>query len=166
VDASHINMEGQIAAVEEVLDELEAGDKPQLMVFNKLDRLVDNEEALARLHEFMQDYPFAVAISAEQATGLDDLLTSLDRLLRERMVPVDLLIPYDQGELVALAHSHGFVESEEYTEHGTHLLGRLPVDLAGRYRAYWSQYRESPPNESVSNHPSSPTQSPEEVEHE
>ena len=143
VDASHPNMEGHIAAVEEVLEELDAGEKPQLMVFNKLDRLAGDPEAVAQIQDVMRDYPYAVAISAARHIGLDDLRATLDQLLRERMIPVDLTIPYSQGELVALAHTHGFVESEEYTAQGTHLRGRLPVDLAGRYRAYWTN-RQAP----------------------
>ena len=54
------------------------------------------------------------------------------------MPRVDVLIPYDHGELVALMHEHGVVESEEHTELGTHLVGRLPTELAGRYAYYWS----------------------------
>jgi hypothetical protein len=61
----------------------------------------------------------------------------LDMLLRERMVPMDLLIPYTHGDLVNLAHTHGFIEEVEHLENGTHLRGRIPLELAGRYRGYW-----------------------------
>ena len=44
-----------------------------------------------------------------------------------------------RGELVSLMHEHGVVEHEEHTEHGTHLQGRLPVELAGRFARYWVQ---------------------------
>jgi GTP-binding protein HflX len=50
-----------------------------------------------------------------------------------------VLIPYQRGDLVALMHEHGVVEHEEHTEHGTHLQGRLPVELAGRFAHFWAR---------------------------
>jgi GTPase len=137
VDASHPNDEGHIAAVDEVLEELGAGSKPQLLAFNKIDRIRDDEAAQLELQALMSEYQFAVAISAARDENLDGLLTMLDALLRERMVPMDLLIPYTHGELVSLAHTHGFIEEVEHLESGTHLRGRIPLELAGRYRGFW-----------------------------
>jgi GTP-binding protein HflX len=142
VDAAHPNMDGQIAAVDEVLEELNAGNKPQVMAFNKIDRFGGDPARLAGLHELMGDYPNAVAISATAGTGLDALRATLDDVLAGRMVPIDVLIPYNAGELVALAHTHGFVEHEEHTGTGTHLRGRLPVELAGRYSRYWTNQND------------------------
>jgi hypothetical protein len=34
-------------------------------------------------------------------------------------------------------HEHGVVEHEEHTEHGTHLRGCLPIELAGRFAPFW-----------------------------
>jgi GTPase len=138
VDASHANMDAQVAAVEEVLEDLGAGDKPVLTALNKIDRLDQNDaQARAALDRAAADYSNAVLISARTGAGLPDLLVALDDLLRRQMVPVDLLIPYEKSELVALAHQHGFVESEEHTNSGTHIRGHLPVDLAGRFSGYW-----------------------------
>ena len=137
VDASHPNDEGHIAAVDEVLEELGAGNKPQLVAFNKLDRIANDDEARLDLEALMGEYQYAVALSAQRGENLDGLLTMLDELLRERMVPMDLLIPYAHGELVNLAHTHGFIEEVEHLESGTHLRGRIPLELAGRYRGYW-----------------------------
>jgi GTPase len=137
VDASHPNAEDHIAAVDEVLEELGAGSKPQLMAFNKIDRMLTDAEAIADMRELMAEYPYAVALSAATGQNLDELLATLDKLLRERMVPMDLLIPYAHGELVNLAHTHGFIEDVEHLETGTHLRGRIPLELAGRYAGYW-----------------------------
>lgn len=137
VDASHPNAEGHIAAVDEVLEELEAGSKPQLMAFNKIDRIAKNPEARSELKTLSSEYQYAIALSAARGENLDGLLTMLDKLLRERMVPMDLLIPYAHGELVSLAHTHGFIEEVEHLETGTHLRARIPLELAGRYSAYW-----------------------------
>lgn len=137
VDASHPNAEDHIAAVDEVLEELDAGSKPQLMAFNKLDRITNDDTAQDVLRNLIEEYTYAVALSAATGQNLDQLLTTLDKLLRERMVPVDLLIPYAHGELVNLAHTHGFIEDVEHLETGTHLRGRVPLELAGRYASYW-----------------------------
>lgn len=138
VDSSHVNMDAQVAAVEEVLEDLGAGDKPVLVALNKLDRLDrDDPETRQWLERTLTEYENVVAISAQTQEGLPELLEKIDSLLRSRMVPVDLLIPYEKGELVALAHEHGFVDSEEHTNTGTHLRARLPVDLAGRFSSYW-----------------------------
>jgi GTP-binding protein HflX len=138
VDLSHPNMDEQVAAVEEVLEELGAGDKTVITALNKLDAIDphDAEEA-ERLRMALADSPNAVAISALTGQGLDDLRAMIDDVLRRQMAPMNVLIPYNRGELVALFHEHGFVEQEEHVETGTHLVGRMPVELAGRYVDYW-----------------------------
>ena len=137
VDLSHPNMEEQVAAVEEVLEELGAGSKPVVMAFNKLDRFVDDEASGLRLESLRKEYAQSELISALTGQGVDELLATIDRALKHHMAHVDVLIPYQRGDLVALMHEHGVVEEEEHTEHGTHLLGRLPVELAGRFAQFW-----------------------------
>ena len=147
VDLSHLNMEEQITAVEEVLEELGAGEKTVLVALNKLDRLNMADPVQAQMvQDTLAEYPNAVAISALTGQGIDGLLTAIDRALRHHLMPIDVLIPYAHGELVALMHEHGIVEREEHTEDGTHLVGRLPVELAGRYAAYWRRGEESREN--------------------
>jgi GTP-binding protein HflX len=138
VDVSHANVDEQVAAVEEVLEELGAGERTIVTALNKIDRLnlTDPKDA-ARLERALQAYPNAVAVSALEKRGLIDLLNTVDQTLRRQMAPVDVLIPYAQGDLVALVHEHGFVEQEEHTETGTHIVGHVPVELAGRYTDYW-----------------------------
>ncbi|MEX1021240.1 MAG: GTPase HflX [Litorilinea sp.] len=139
VDASHVNMDAQVAAVEEVLEDLGAGGKTVLTALNKIDRLDRSDPShVTWLEGAVHDYANAVPLSARTGEGVPALLDKLDEILRLQMVPVDLLIPYEKGELVALAHEHGFVENEEHTNTGTHISGRLPVDLAGRFSAYWT----------------------------
>lgn len=138
VDLSHANMDEQVGAVEEVLEELDAGNKTVITALNKVDRVNLNDlEQQQRLEDALATYPNAVAISAQAGTGLDDLHRMIDDVLYAQMAPVNVLIPYDRGELVSFFHQHGFVESEEHTADGTHLTGRMPVELAGRYAGYW-----------------------------
>jgi len=140
VDLSHPNMDEQVGAVEEVLEELEAGDKTVITALNKVDRIDQSDpEEMARIEDALHAYPNAVAVSAETGEGLDDLRKMIDEVLYAQMAPVEVLIPYSHGELVSFFHQYGFVESEDHTAEGTHLIGRMPVQLAGRFADYWLQ---------------------------
>ncbi|MCB0021252.1 MAG: GTPase HflX, partial [Anaerolineales bacterium] len=87
VDASHINADEQVAAVEEVLEELGAGNKPVVTALNKVDLLdLDDPEERHRLEEARQAYPHAVAISARTGAGMDRLLSMIDTVLFQQMV--------------------------------------------------------------------------------
>ncbi|MFZ1755629.1 MAG: GTPase HflX [Caldilineaceae bacterium] len=139
VDISHPNADEQVAAVEEVLEELGAGDKPVVTALNKADLLDrDDPEVQARLAQALEAYPNTVLMSALRGEGVDDLLETVASRLRQAMVPVDLLIPYAQGELVSRFHEYGHVDNEEYTEDGTRMRGRMPVEMAGRFRQYFA----------------------------
>jgi GTP-binding protein HflX len=138
VDLSHPNMDEQVGAVEEVLEELEAGGKTMITALNKVDRIDLTDPAQQeRLADALAAYPNAVVVSAQTGEGLEELRTTLDDVLYAQMAPVDVLIPYAHGELVSFFHKHGFVEAEEHTGDGTHLTGRMPVELAGRFADYW-----------------------------
>lgn len=138
VDISHPNADEQVAAVEEVLEELGAGEKPVVTALNKADLLNrDDPEVQSWLAQAMQSYPTPVLMSALRGEGVDDLLEAVAGRLRREMLPVRLLIPYSHGELVSRFHEFGHVESQEYTENGTRMTGRLPAQIAGQYRRYF-----------------------------
>jgi GTP-binding protein HflX len=130
-------MEEQIAAVEEVLEEIDAGDKQVITALNKVDNLDREGDSVAlRLAEAEAEYPNAVVLSALTGEGIHEFLGRVDEVLRKRMVYVDVLIPYARSELVGLVHEHGYLELEEHNEEGTHLVGWLPVQLAGRMAGF------------------------------
>ena len=137
VDLSHPNMDEQVAAVAEVVEELGAGNKIIVTALNKLDRLtLSNADESELLREALQSYPNAVAISALTGEGLEDLASQIDEVLRKRMAAIDVHIPYTNGEMVALVHEHGFIDLEEHDETGTHLVGRVPKYFESRFAAY------------------------------
>ncbi len=138
VDASHPNADEQVTAVEEVLEELGAGDKPVVTALNKVD-LLDQTDAdvMAWLQAAKAQYPSVVLTSALHKEGMDELLQVIDNRLRQEMVPVHMLIPYANGDLVSLFHQYGHVEHEDYTGEGTMMKGRLPASMAGRFAEYW-----------------------------
>lgn len=130
VDASHPNAGAQIAAVNEVLQELGTSGKPQLIAYNKTDLLPKSEtERLAGL-------PGAVAISAGARIGLDALLARIAVIAAQSGTAITVLIPYDRGEMVKLAHDSAHVLSEDHTPEGTLLTLVSPPEVAGRFRAF------------------------------
>jgi GTP-binding protein HflX len=122
VDAADPDFVGQQVAVQTVLDELGAGDKPRITVYNKLDLLPDDAGA-------PPDSERAVFVSAVTGAGLDRLRERIGHVLRSEMVAVDAVVPYERGELVARARNSGDVE-ERYEERGVRVSGHLPPTLA------------------------------------
>jgi GTP-binding protein HflX len=129
VDAAHAQASRQAEAVFETLEDIGAAGKPTLNVLNKIDRLPDPGAALSLVPGFSD----GVAISALTGAGLDRLLARVEEELEGQMVWLDVLIPYEMGELVDLYHRRGLIEREEHTEVGTHITGRLPRELMGRF---------------------------------
>jgi GTP-binding protein HflX len=51
-------------------------------------------------------------------------------------VQLDVLIPYDRGELVARFHQFGTITEESYEASGTHLCGYMPENQAGQLLSF------------------------------
>jgi GTP-binding protein HflX len=134
LDITHPNVREQAEAVMQTLEELEAEHVPMLTVLNKIDRL----DAPAAAGPALSEYDDAVAVSALKRQGLDELLAAVGRKLYETLTPVEVLLPYDQGALIALFHEQGQVELVEHTRKGVHLRGRLPGRLLARYNEFIS----------------------------
>ena len=130
VDGSHPDPLGQLAAVREVLADIEAGHVPELVVVNKSD--VADPDTLARIARVE---PGAVCVSAVTGAGLDELRRGIaERLPRD--VRVHLHVPYDRGDVVARVHQHGQVESVEHTDTGTRIVADVPAPLAAELQPF------------------------------
>jgi GTP-binding protein HflX len=115
----------QIAAVREVLNEIDAGAIPEILVINKADEADPETVALIQRHE-----PGALVVSARTGAGIPALLARIDQDLPNPLVEVDVHVPYSRGDLVALAHERGVVLSVEHDDSGTQLHARVPESLA------------------------------------
>ena len=122
IDVSHPEAEAQITAVNVVLEELKATDMPMFMVFNKIDRLKNDEE----LHLLQCQYPEALPISAQRGDGIPALIDALAHRFAERGTNLSLCIPYTEGKVLDLLHKHGIVLDTEYTAEAVHVKARLP----------------------------------------
>jgi len=128
LDAEEIEARQQTVA--EVLDMI-GSDVPRLTVFNKID-LVDG----AALRRLEARYPQAAFISARDGEGLDDLQEHIARFCARHLVPVSLLVPYDQGHLVHRLRGVASDIELENTPEGVIVKARLPAAEAARYREY------------------------------
>jgi len=131
VDGTDEDPSGQLAAVREVLLEIDAAGIPELIVVNKTDSM--SEVAKQRLQNL---YPDAVMISALERTGLEEMLARIADLLEPPMVALTLEIPYDRGDLVAAAHRIGEVVEEKHDDQGTILEVRLPQTAMAQFAAF------------------------------
>ncbi len=130
VDASHENAIEQSETVNEILEELEATDKPRVTALNKIDLLDDPDELDTSL------YRNTVPVSALKEEGLDALCEKISAVLASSMEPVQVMIPFARGELVELFHRRGSIDSEEHEPEGTYITGRIPRSLRGYYIPY------------------------------
>jgi GTP-binding protein HflX len=126
VDGSHPDPEGQLAAVREVLGEVGAKDLREIVVINKAD--IADPEVIARLR--LRE-PHSIVVSARTGAGLDALAELLAQSLPRPRIRVDVLLPYDRGDLVSRVHRDGEVLAEEHTAHGTRLHAQVRGQLAG-----------------------------------
>jgi GTP-binding protein HflX len=126
VDSSAVDPLGQIAAVREVLGEIAADRVPELLVFNKADA---NHDAAKRL---VYDNPGSVAISAATGEGIDDLLRTIADRVRSLTAVVELLVPYERGDVMASLHREGEVVSTSHEDGGIRVRARLADASRGR----------------------------------
>jgi GTP-binding protein HflX len=123
-------------AVMETLNDLGAGGKPCLTVFNKIDLLPDPTEARRLVSEFEN----SVAISASTGAGISDFLNAVVRMVRQHLGYIKALLPYDKSGLVDECYRYGRVLKAEYGEHGILIEAELVEDL----RHKLAQYAVSP----------------------
>lgn len=131
VDASGSDVEGQIQAVRQVLDEIGAGDVDEILVMNKIDRLSKSE-----LEEMKSKYPDALFLSALSRVGLPDLLEGFSVRLRALSKVVDLVIPFDRGDVLASLHREGEVIIQLESDGDFRIKARLEGASLDLFREY------------------------------
>ena len=130
VDASAPDPEAQMEAVRTVLREIGADEVPELVALNKSD--LAGEEA----KRLLDRHPGSVAVSAASGEGIDALLTAVGEALRALSRQVELVVPYDRGDVVAAVHRHGEVLSEEHGADATRLRARLEPPEVRRFSQF------------------------------
>jgi GTP-binding protein HflX len=144
VDGSDVNPLAQISAVRQVISEVTSdhtsgrADPPaELLVVNKIDAAGDL--MLARLRHELDG---AVFVSARTGEGIDALRRRMAELAAPTDVAVDVLIPYDRGDLVARVHADGRVQQADHAADGTRIQARVPAALAAGLRGFSTESPE------------------------
>jgi GTP-binding protein HflX len=139
VDAADAHFAEHRATVQTVLDELGAGAKPRLVVFNKVDLLQADARDGARPAPSIAG---AVFVSALTGYGLDTLRAETAALLGSLWVDIDVAVPYAAGELLARVRERGTVDVD-YRPRDVRVRGRIAPSLAGELRAVAARWHES-----------------------
>jgi GTPase len=127
VDASHSAAVEMVNAVNEVLNEIGAGDKRTLMVLNKVD-LVKEQPQLTHLRTL---YPDHVAISARSGVGLKDLVRKVQEVVEERETRLDWTFSAGNGKLLAYLKQHGKILELEYDDNDVHVKALIEPRFYG-----------------------------------
>ena len=122
VDVAHPEAESQIDAVDEVLKELGALERPTLMVFNKVDLLEDE----AHIQLFRSQYSDSLAISAQSGTGLEALKDLLAERFSTHNVEVSISLSYQDGKALDYLYKHGEVFNTDYQGESIKVKAKLP----------------------------------------
>ena len=131
VDASALDAVERIAAVEAVLGSIGAEDIPILVVWNKSDVAPP-----ALVGERLAAYPGSVAVSGATGAGVPVLLAAIGDRLRELARVIELLVPYDRGDVLAALHRDAEVLVEVHDEEGTRVRARVPATVSGRFAEF------------------------------
>ncbi len=131
VDASDPNHERQIDTVNMVLEQIGAEQIGRVEVFNKRDLINEGQhEALSAR------YPHAVFTSTVDRSGIDELIGRIGLVASAQDELMDVVIPFDRGDLVSLAHQRCTILNEDYTDAGTHLVVRAGGQSAAMLRPF------------------------------
>jgi GTP-binding protein HflX len=115
-------------AVDEVLEEIGAGKKPRLLVFNKVDLLSEAERREGEL-----DHPEAVLVSAQEGEGMDALRERIEAAFEETLTEVELLIPYSQGGRLHELHEVAGELERTDREDGVLVCAKVPTAEMHRF---------------------------------
>ncbi|KAL3677378.1 hypothetical protein R1sor_027326 [Riccia sorocarpa] len=126
IDISHPMAKQQVSAVNNVLADLDVQHIPLLTVWNKIDRV----ENPGKLKDEAAALENTICVSALTGEGIDCFYDAVERNLKDLMVWIEVVVPYDQGDLISIIHRLGIVDEEAYIEQGTLIRAHVPLSLS------------------------------------
>ena len=112
LDVGHPHAEQQFRSVHDVLAEIGAKDKPELLLLNK----IDTDEGEAAYHTWRTLNPDSVGISAKTGLGLDKLQEAVYQAVRGQQVDVTLEAEVTNGRLISYIESHARVHDRQFND--------------------------------------------------
>jgi GTPase len=133
VDASapEDEMSEMLSAVDEVLAEIGAGDRPRLLALNKVDLLSEEDRRGLSFR-----YPRAVQVSAATGEGLAELSDAIEARFLSSLRPMELLVPYGEGGRLSELHDLAGEMEREDTAEGVRVRARVPAGVASRFERF------------------------------
>ena len=123
VDASNPQVDEQMYIVYETLQNLDVKNKPIITAFNKQDKVV----GAPILRDFKADH--IVRISAKHGTGVDELLNTIEDVLRAQKVYIEKVYPYAEAGKIQLIRKYGELLEESYRDDGIFARGYVPGEI-------------------------------------
>lgn len=128
VDSSSEQMDAHMDIVYETLKNLDVRDKQIITFFNKMDKLPENADRIFK--DLRADRTVCGSIKENQ--GLQELVDVLEKMISERSIYVEKVIPYAEAGKIQLIRQYGQLLGEEYTEGGIAIKAYIPGELEGR----------------------------------
>lgn len=129
-------LQWQMEAVRKVVEQIGAGGKPTVVIVNKIDT-VDAERTHDVCTTVQDEWGYeAVAVCGKDGTGVSEIGVAVEEALREAMLDIEVVIPYERGDLTGLIYRQGCVIAEEFGEDGTRIIGRVPGGMWTRLRPF------------------------------
>ncbi len=125
------DLHAMLDAVDAVLAETGAGERPRLLALNKVD-LLDDERRRALSFRF----PGAVQVSGETGAGLDALRDAIEARFLASLRPMELLLPYGEGGTLSELHDLAGELERTDTAEGVRIKARVPAAAAARFERF------------------------------
>ncbi len=129
-------MQTMVGAVDDVLEEIDVGDKPRIIVLNKCDGLDPQRRSELEYEIKRRALSGAVMVSALTGEGLEELEERIAAEFERTLQPVDLLIPFSEGSTLSQLHDLAGDLIRTDTAEGAHISARVPAIVAERLNRY------------------------------
>jgi GTP-binding protein HflX len=120
-----------LSAVDDVLAEIGADERPRLLALNKVDLLDDDGRRELRFR-----FPQAVQVSGATGEGLDDLREAIEARFLASLRPMELLLPYGEGGTLSELHDLAGELERTDTAEGVRVRARVPAAAAPRFERF------------------------------
>ncbi|MDB4385116.1 GTPase HflX [Opitutaceae bacterium] len=131
LDVTAPAVEDHMQTTLDVLQELNADDRPRIIVFNKVDSATADQISHAQ-----RLVPDALFISAQTGDNVEQLEAHCNDLIRDRFGSAELLVPHDRYDVIARLRQVGHVQEEEPLDEGVRLVGRFPPSQNGYFAPF------------------------------
>lgn len=129
VDSSNPQYEAHMDIVYDTLKQLEVKDKEIITFFNKQDALP--KDCQETFKDERADY--VTKGSVKTGDGMDELKSIIEKLISERAVMIDKVLPYSDAGKLQIIRQYGQLLKEEYRDNGIYVMGTIPKELANNF---------------------------------